>query len=297
MQHSPLLRAVSRSFYLSIRLLPGALRAPVGLAYLLARATDTIADTVAAPAGQRRVLLSQVGDAIATGKATVEADFSSFVAMQGDPVERELIERLDECLASVLRLDAADQHDIRTVLAHIVRGQTLDIERPALPDAASLHEYTYLVAGSVGEFWTDICARHVPDFATKPHAEMRALGRAFGCALQLVNIVRDAGDDLRAGRCYVPTGELERWREVAASGLDAGMAYALAVNSRRIRAAVALPALIGRDTLTRLHEAGPRALEERVKVPRHEVRALLLRIALGLAGRKTLQREWDNRAR
>ncbi|MGZ5554019.1 MAG: squalene/phytoene synthase family protein, partial [Chthoniobacterales bacterium] len=41
----PILRAVSRSFYLSIRLLPAKLRDPIALAYLLARATDTIADT------------------------------------------------------------------------------------------------------------------------------------------------------------------------------------------------------------------------------------------------------------
>ena len=38
------LKGVSRSFYLTIRVLPKALREPVGLAYLLARAGDTIAD-------------------------------------------------------------------------------------------------------------------------------------------------------------------------------------------------------------------------------------------------------------
>jgi len=40
-----ILRSVSRSFYLSIRFLPAALREPVALAYLLARTTDTVADT------------------------------------------------------------------------------------------------------------------------------------------------------------------------------------------------------------------------------------------------------------
>jgi phytoene/squalene synthetase len=40
-----LLRQVSRSFYLSLTVLPGPLREPIGLAYLLARAADTIADT------------------------------------------------------------------------------------------------------------------------------------------------------------------------------------------------------------------------------------------------------------
>ena len=38
----PILRQVSRSFYLSIFLLPKKLRDPVSLGYLLARAADTI---------------------------------------------------------------------------------------------------------------------------------------------------------------------------------------------------------------------------------------------------------------
>ena len=37
---------------------------------------------------------------------------------------------------------------------------------------------------------------------------MRELGRGFGMALQLVNILRDTGADLAAGRCYFPADEL-----------------------------------------------------------------------------------------
>lgn len=297
------LREVSRSFYLSIRLLPAGLRRPVGLAYLLARATDTIADTPALPADERQRLLQTVGDAIARGRAPSGTDLRPFIAAQTDPAERRLMERLDDLLAELLRLDAADQADIRTVLRHIVQGQLLDIERPTLADAQALHEYTYLVAGCVGEFWTDICMRHVPGYATLPPADMRALGRSFGCALQLVNIVRDAGDDRRMGRNYLPGDEVahwgfdavwRQWQEAAANGLFDGMVYAQAVRSRRIRAAVALPALIGRRTLGRLRDAGPRALDARVKVPRSEVRALLLRLAFGLVSREALRREWDN---
>jgi farnesyl-diphosphate farnesyltransferase len=40
-----LLRRVSRSFYLSLAVLPRAVRPTIGLAYLFARASDTIADT------------------------------------------------------------------------------------------------------------------------------------------------------------------------------------------------------------------------------------------------------------
>src|SRR5258706_131859 len=47
------LRQVSRSFYLSLRILPGSLREPIGVAYLLARAADTVADTRVLPRAER----------------------------------------------------------------------------------------------------------------------------------------------------------------------------------------------------------------------------------------------------
>ena len=42
-----LLRATSRSFYLTLRVLPGGVRPQISLAYLLARTSDTIADAQA----------------------------------------------------------------------------------------------------------------------------------------------------------------------------------------------------------------------------------------------------------
>ena len=322
-----LLRGTSRSFYLSIRLLPRRLRSPIAVAYLLARATDTVADTPTAWVAERMDALRRLGDAIAAGSvdASLGQSLADIARATGKPAERELLLRVPHCIEALDRLDARDRADARKVLRHIVRGQMLDVERfpdatrpRALPDATALHEYTYLVAGSVGEFWTDLCVRHLPGFAAEDPREMRALGQSFGCALQLVNIVRDAGADLAAGRCYFPADELgeegldaghiladpegfqpvwERWQRFASRGLEDGIAYAQAVNSRRVRAAVALPALLGQRTLLRLRAAGLDGLRCVVKVPRSEVRALLLRMALSLAGRQALQREWDNLGR
>ena len=44
-----LLRDVSRSFYKTLAILPGSIRPQISLAYLLARTTDTIADTEIVP--------------------------------------------------------------------------------------------------------------------------------------------------------------------------------------------------------------------------------------------------------
>ncbi len=318
-----LLRGVSRSFYVSIRLLPRPLREPVAAAYLLARATDTVADTTQLATHARREKLAALGAAIQGDEAArtaVAALAASFSALQQDPHERALILALPQCLAWLDALDAADQQDVRTVLRHITRGQSLDIERftpgpqpHALATSTELEEYTYLVAGCVGEFWTDLCVRHLPGFASLPAAQMRELGRAYGSGLQLINILRDAGADLAAGRCYFPADALaaaglapqdilrapHRWAPVynhwlAAAGerLDHGLQYCTAVNHRRVRAASALPALIGARTLALLKQAGPGALHARVKAPHSEVRAILLRLALTLAASGPLQAQF-----
>ena len=59
-----LLRSVSRSFYLTLRVLPKSIRPQIGLAYLLARATDTIADTDAVPINRRMETLALYRDRI-----------------------------------------------------------------------------------------------------------------------------------------------------------------------------------------------------------------------------------------
>jgi len=313
-----LLRGVSRSFYLSIRLLPAPLRRPIAVAYLLARACDTLADTADLPAGERRRLLEQLSAAIdgqlpAAGVGSLSASF----ALQGDPEECRLITELPQCLSWLAELAQADRDDVRHVLRHITHGQALDIERfaqdrsvRALDTAAQLHEYTYLVAGCVGEFWTDLCFRHLPAFAALPQQEMREMARSYGMSLQLVNILRDAGADLAAGRCYFPADELaaaglrpqdtirdpERfeavwlhWHEQAQHGLELGMRYADAVHSRRVRAASAMPALLAARTLELLRSAGPGRLRHKVKMPRREVRSMMARLAFTLAGRAPLQ--------
>jgi farnesyl-diphosphate farnesyltransferase len=318
-----LLRGVSRSFYLSIRLLPEPLRRPVGIAYLLARASDTLADTAELPAIERQEKLDLLaaaieGDARPGGVADLAR---SFAPLQRDPAERELILVLPQCLDALVALAPDDRADVRAVLRQITGGQALDIARfdapgglQALGSAAALDDYTYRVAGCVGEFWTELCFRHLPDFARLPKAEMRDLGRGFGMALQLVNILRDAGADLRAGRCYFPTDEIaaagispldisyapERFEPVwlhwcirAESGLDEGMRYAQAVNHRRVRAASALPALLGARTLALLKAAGPQRLKRPVKMPRAEVRSVLLHLALTFAARGPLGDSYD----
>jgi farnesyl-diphosphate farnesyltransferase len=300
-----LLRSVSRSFYLSIRILPGRLRKPVGLGYLLARTTDTVADTAQVARPLRIETLQQLSGAIEDGaapKAIVDLAHS-FAPLQQNPAERALVEALPENLKRFDELNPHDRSDIRDLLTNITRGQMLDLQRfdsselRALDTAAELDEYTYLVAGCVGEFWTRLCFRHVCNFSRRGATDMLALGKHYGMGLQLINVLRDAGTDLRAGRCYFPQEQLratamtpadilrepqrfqsiyEHWIEKAETGIAAGMQYSWAIRNRRVRAATTLPALIGRRTLALLREAGATALQRTIKVPRPNVRKMIL---------------------
>jgi len=313
-----ILRSVSRSFYLSVRCLPAQLREPVALAYLLARTTDTVADTAQISVAQRTETLQMLSNAIqgkASRKMIVDL-LASFAPLQENPAERRLIESLPDSLEWLEQLEKADRDEIRVLLAKITNGQMLDLLRfnnpteiPALRTAADLDEYTYFVAGCVGEFWTRLCFRRLREFASLSEDEMMALGKRYGMALQLINVLRDAGADLRAGRCYFPEDELstahltpaqilsepERfqpvyrgWVEKAEQGLDCGMQYSRAIRNRRVRAATVLPALIGARTLALLRQTGAAALHRKVKVPRREVRAMIVSLAVSFASRRRI---------
>ena len=93
----PILRDVSRAFYLTLRVLPNVVRPQIGLAYLLARITDTIADTNLLPVEQRLQTLRQFRARI-RNDAAAPVDFSSLAHEQKNPAERTLLLRSAEAL-------------------------------------------------------------------------------------------------------------------------------------------------------------------------------------------------------
>ena len=317
MNELELLKPVSRSFYISIRLLPKALREPVALGYLLARTSDTIADGSAVDVEKRIKLLDRFARAIAGKEQAIGNDLAQLRGSAGMTLgEKALLGSADEVLQSLQNLSPEDQRDVRELLAVITRGQRQDLMRwregPAtLTNADDLREYTYLVAGCVGEFWTRVCFRKVQSFTARMEADMLQLGRKYGRGLQLVNILRDAGSDLRAGRCYFPEDELraanlspadlvnapaafspiyQRWIEEARAGLDAGLEYSIAINPPRVRVATVLPAMIGVRTLSLIEESGLEALRTRVKISRGEVRGMVASTTITLASQSRLRR-------
>src|SRR6266568_9318569 len=163
-----LLQATSRSFYLTLRVLPACVRPQIGLAYLLARTTDTIADTEILPLDQRLAALQALRERI-LGLNSTPLNFGEFAKQQSSAAETLLLERVEDSLSALQSFSAADQQLIRDVLTTITSGQELDLRRfaqasiqqiVALETDIELDDYTYRVAGCVGEFWTKICRKH-----------------------------------------------------------------------------------------------------------------------------------------
>jgi farnesyl-diphosphate farnesyltransferase len=285
----PLLKSVSRSFYLTLRVLPRGLREPVGLAYLLARAADTIADTELIPSAQRLELLlalrarinNQVGSENAASR--ISEDLS---AQQSNPHERVLLQSLPQALELLDRCGANDRREIQRVVTTLTEGMEFDLR--TFPDEASgnvaalktcveLERYTFLVAGCVGDFWTTMTIARQSALRDWNAAEMSAIGIRFGKALQYTNVLRDVPRDLRIGRCYFPEELLHahglqprdllnpeistRARpalvsliRVALEHYEQARRYLLAIPARctRLRLACLWPILIGLPTLEAL---------------------------------------------
>jgi farnesyl-diphosphate farnesyltransferase len=288
-----ILKGVSRSFYLTLRLLPAAMREAASLGYLLARTSDTVADTAGVPAVERLALLSRYATAVQGGGMSPE--WPAALLEGAEPKEKLLLERSDAVLDRLACLAPGEALLIREVVDTIISGQVLDLKRfslvPArvpvcLPDDAALEDYAWRVAGCVGAFWTKLGFLNIGEgYSSESQEILLEKGAAYGKGLQLVNILRDLPRDLAAGRCYLPVKDptdqeelmaaFRVWHGRAEQWIGKGIGYAGTLRSRRLRASTVLPALIAEDTLKLLDGVSWQDLQQRVKVPRHRIYRLM----------------------
>lgn len=290
-----LLKSVSRSFYLTIYWLPKEMRAGVALGYMLARATDSVADTSAAAPNLRESVLQAMGRAVAG--TSCEEDLQELLTRlagemavaQSSLAERTLLRQFGDCLAALESFSAEQQACIRKVLSTIVEGQLWDISyfqnNTCVRSDADTELYTYRVAGCVGEFWTELGYAAMGEKFCNPQQQelMTQAGIRYGRGLQLINILRDREEDLQRGRSYL-CSEPTKWLNRADYFMNDGIDYCCRLRGFRLRFASMLPALIGKKTIALLRRARPE--DERVKIPRRAVYACMLKaIWLSLVAR------------
>lgn len=304
-----ILKQVSRSFYLTLNVLPDGVREQMGLSYLFARAADTIADTDLIDRAQRLKYLHQFQAQFTPGGIDWDAIREIQAALaphQKDSAESILLQRLDDCLRLYESYSADDRQRIQWLMSVLPQGMEMDLTRfpgessgelAALFTMDELDLYTYYVAGCVGEFWTQMVCAHRPGMGGWNVAEKSAIGVRFGKGLQLTNIVKDIARDLHRGRCYVPESllaeaglkpadlliesNLPRFKPVldqlialAMDHLDQGWVYTMSIPVSEIRQRLACiwPIILAGETLKRVavsHDLLNPAVN--VKVPRSVV--------------------------
>ena len=306
-----LLEGTSRSFYLSLKVLPKNIRRHIGLTYLLARLADTIADS---KVGENKILLQSLKEYNARIQDSNKElpDFTKLASIQENKSESEL---LSDAIIPVNYLEKtdkftdSDRQKIRRCLDIIIGGQSLDLERftdasgnqiISLDNEEELDDYTYRVAGSVGELWTHMSLDHLFEMDSEMQEILFIKALNFGKSLQLINILRDLPEDLLMGRCYLPKETLEKYDLTAEDlkdsknmeafkplfdiYLDRAISYLnnaieyiemLPKNQYRLRLSCMLPVLIGQRTLILLRKENILDSKNRIKVMRPEIRRIM----------------------
>lgn len=313
-----ILPAVSRTFALSIRLLPGALGNAVRTAYLLCRIADTIEDEPRVPVQEKAELF----DALVAGFDGPEAAvaFTTRAArVTGDPACVRLVGNSDLVFAAFRELpDRTRQAVQRWVLEMIVGMKKFSLAYPNGVRIQSLdeyREYCYYVAGTVGYMLTDLWHEHSPSIGTKQYEALRERSRAFAEALQTVNILKDVARDAEhENSIYVPEqllrahgsahatilaphradqnrAALSALVQLAWHDLDQATTYLLTIPRKAvsIRLFCALPLLFAYATLRDLTKT-PGALIRRevVKISRAEVKLLTTLSVLGVFSNRVM---------
>jgi phytoene synthase len=169
----------SKTFYLASILLPPDRRSAIHALYAFCRSTDDLVDRFSGNA--------DVTEVFAAWRKRIMIDSPTAY----DPVP-------------LAWADTQTRYDIPSVYAdQLIDGIARDMTQNRYESFNQLTEYCYGVASTVG-----LMTLHI----------LRSQGEAaipyaikLGVALQLTNILRDVGEDWRAGRLYPPLEELEEF--------------------------------------------------------------------------------------
>lgn len=213
------LEKVSRTFTLSIRILPPELRAYVGHAYLICRLLDTLEDTPDILVKEKKNALDIAIDSINSVEAH-DKNASYFSSLADNYTikeeEKELLRNSSKIFDCLLTFPENVQKILRKWTVEMAIGMKKyafgkDKPEVQLQGMENFEEYTYFVAGTVGELLTDLYSQKRYGIADKNLKIMRENSIQFGKALQFVNIIKDSRADIEEGRCFIPKDLLDKY--------------------------------------------------------------------------------------
>ena len=173
-------RRANSNLAFALKILPSKRRQDMVVYYAFCRVIDDLADDDQRPLEQREAILHEWRDGLTRGFA------------DPDPLQREVV---------ALR----NQREIPTpLLTGLIDGCLMDLKPRRFQTWDDLNDYIWKVAGTVGLVSIRLFGCQSPE--SKQYAE------ALATALQLTNILRDIGTDLREhDRIYLPLQDLEQF--------------------------------------------------------------------------------------
>jgi len=209
-----ILTKVSRTYALTIRALGEPFREPVLVGYLFCRIADTYEDSEILSVEEKIEALNNFRDLVASNGNELkylekireicaakfdENDDEEFLALNPETVferYRTFPQEVKNIMISTINEMIAGMQ--KTVLRQQTQTQigTKSVEE--------LEEYCYFVAGTVGNLLTDLFEYYSPWINEKLYEQLCEHKSAFGEALQLTNIIKDAMGDLKRGVSFIP---------------------------------------------------------------------------------------------
>ena len=313
-----ILPGVSRTFALTIPVLPKNLGEVVATAYLLCRIADTIEDDPAL-GHESKTEFHQRFLAVIEGQEDPDAfaaALTPLLSAQILPAERNLVRNTARVVRVLRGFGASEQQAVTRCLVIMCSGMPKFQRNKSLiglRDLKELGAYCCVVAGVVGDLLAELFCMHCPDLVKHRRRFLR-LGVSFGLGLQMTNILKDTWEDRRNGSCWLPRSifadrgyELKRLQAFhSTQEFQSGLKSLIGVAHRHLRNAAEFTCMIPlRETgirrfclwtlglaimtLQKLHQNPYFTSADQVKVSRRTVKAIILTSNLSIASNRRLR--------
>lgn len=300
-----MLEEVSRTFALTIPVLPPKLLHAVGNAYLLCRIADTIEDEPALNLEQKKEISENLVETLkgSIGAETLTNKLKHLLSTATSQGEYELISEIPRVIRIFQELSPPQRQAIERCVKIMSSGmmefQVQSVNR-GLKDLPSLDKYCYYVAGVVGEMLTDLFCDYSPEI-NKNRSQLMSLSVSFGQGLQMTNILKDIWEDWQRGSCWLPRDVFQKYDlelnsvapgqadprffsgvqellGIARQHLDKALQYVLIIptNETGIRQHCLWALGMAVLTLRRIHATPEFTKSENVKISRRSVKAIML---------------------
>jgi|TARA_R100000479_G_C6389810_1_gene204592 phytoene synthase len=182
-------RKHAKTFYMATRFLPNEKQRGIFAIYGLCRYLDDLVDEAEDLIIEQKITVDQV-----------EEKLEMFKQRLIDVYEGRIVD--DPILTAFS--DTLKQYKISMELPFLLmEGVKMDLVKSRFENFDEIYDYSYKVASVVGLMTSEVFGY------TNNNALQYAVD--LGIAMQLTNILRDVGEDLRRGRIYLPQEDLKRF--------------------------------------------------------------------------------------